>query len=268
MSYRQPTNKGRLFIVLILIFVVAVVAILPLRLQTQTWALGLAGRIFAETDKIEDALGNPLTYFRSKAKLEEENESLKARLMRYELIANENQLLKAENELFQKMLDRKTGSPQKIASVLTGPPNASYNTLIIDLGRDAGVEVGNYVFSSDGILLGTVNSLTSYTSRVSLYSSAGRKTRVVIDGLHVAEAVGRGGLNLEITLPRDLDIKTGALVTLSSPGVSLLGAVEHVEKNPRESFQKILIRSAYSFSSHEFVLISDKIDGLEVESVI
>ncbi len=197
------------------------------------------------------------SFFSSKKSLTLENEELKrqiesktAELLNYHLLLDENNALK-------EILGRKKEEvPLVLASILSKPNQSPYDTLIIDLGDNKGIKVGSMVFASANIPIGRVAAVYSYTSKVVLFSSPGQRTEVVTPVNDIfTEAVGRGGGNFEIQLPRDVSLEKGTEVTLPGINSYVLGIVEDVASESRDSFQKILIVSPVNIQELKFVQV-------------
>jgi hypothetical protein len=124
------------------------------------------------------------------------------------------------------------------------------------VGEKDGVTIGSHVFAESVLPLGTISEVYPASSKVVLYSSNGEKNFVIVSGKNIqAELIGRGGQNFEMTFPRDVEIPQGTLVTL--PGLSTypLAVVEKVIFDPRDPFQKVLLRSPVNIQQLEWVQI-------------
>jgi len=139
---------------------------------------------------------------------------------------------------------------------LTKPDQSIYGTLIVDAGINQGIKVGSTVFALGNIPIGRVAEVNANSSKIILFSNPGEKTEVVIPGKDVfMQVIGRGGGNFEMALPRDFVLEKGAEAHL--PGITpyLLGYVEPIISDPRDSFQKALLVSPVSVQELEFVQI-------------
>src|SRR3989304_2204585 len=91
-----------------------------------------------------------------------------------------------------------------VARVISKPPRSFYDTLVVDAGSKEGIQVGEKVLYGDNIMIGEIAEVFEKTSKVRLFSSSGEVIDVTIGKRAVpALAVGIGGGNFEIQIPRD-----------------------------------------------------------------
>jgi len=202
-----------------------------------------------------EKFSNTSSFLYSKKSLLVENEDLKSqvnelsnRVLNYNSILDENLKLK-------EILGRKDTTPvMTLASILSKPNQSLYDTLIVDAGTNQGIVVGQRVFAKGNVPIGKVDTVYPKSSKVILYSNPGEKTEVVISGKDIfMQLVGRGGGNFEMTLPRDLTLEKGTEAVL--PGIIpyVLGTVETIISDPRDSFQKALLVSPVNIQEIKFV---------------
>ncbi|MCE9549135.1 rod shape-determining protein MreC [Candidatus Nomurabacteria bacterium] len=197
-----------------------------------------------------------LSYFlSSKRALFIENEQLKIQINSSAAdVANYNSVVEENLELKEVLNRKKDTIDMVLANILAKPSQSLYDTLLVDVGSDNGVMEGNMVFAFGNIPVGKVSIVHGNSANVVLFSSSGEKTDAIISGRNIfIEAVGRGGSNFEIILPRDVILEKGNQIVL--PGVSnyLLGVVEGVISDPRDSFQKVLFTSPVNIQELKFV---------------
>src|ERR1700733_2083639 len=173
-SFLQKNNAGRRRnrstsrTVIMLVAVVIVCSALFFLAQ------GPLSNAFAPLWRLEKASGNSIAtlggYFKSKAVLADENAQLKSEL------ANDEDVilsLEAASSSYAQLLSTFGRSPLTgiPATVLVRPPETPYDDLIIDAGSNNGIAVGAVVSLPSGIAIGDIASVSTETSRVSLYSS-------------------------------------------------------------------------------------------------
>ncbi|KKQ03178.1 MAG: hypothetical protein US12_C0019G0006 [Parcubacteria group bacterium GW2011_GWA2_36_24] len=209
-------------------------------------------------------LGNVSSYFAFKNSLYLENENLKSKLNESEAqMSNYNSVL-AENINLKEILGRKDEKVVMILSAILSKPNRSpYDTLIIDVGIKQGIEIGDLVFAFGNIPIGQVEASYVNSSKVILFSDSKKKTQVVVGDKNLPagrqgifmEIMGRGGGNFEMILPRDFTLIKGDQVVL--PGITpyVLGIVETIISDPRDSFVKALLTSPVNIQELKFVEI-------------
>ena len=150
-----------------------------------------------------------------------------------------------------------------MASILSKPNQSPYDTLIIDVGTNEGVTVGQRVFAEGNVPIGKIGEVYTNSAKVILFSNPGEKTEAVIGGNSTSgesgnvsmQLVGRGGGNFEMVLPRDFVLAVGTEIDL--PGVTpyILGTVQTILSDPRDAFQKALIVSPINIQQQKFMEI-------------
>ncbi|MDQ3245058.1 MAG: hypothetical protein M3P22_01805, partial [bacterium] len=160
------------------------------------------------TNTIGGKIYNMQSFLESKNILLKENETLRNKLNENEAnMANYNSIL-AENTKLKEDWGRKKENTNMIVATILSKPNISlYDTLIIDIGENNNIKIGNNVFAFGSVPIGRVREVYKNSSKVVLFSTGGEKTQVVLSGQDIfLELVGRGGGNFEMIIPRDLEI--------------------------------------------------------------
>ena len=180
----------------------------------------------------------------SKKNLLISNKQLKKDLGEAEMmLVDRNNLLKENIEL-KEILNRVGYKDLIVASVLVKPNISIYDSLIIDVGENLNIEIGDRVFAFGNIIIGEIEKVDSKTASVKLYSSTQEQTNVSVGLYNIpAVAVGRGGGDFEIKLPKELDIEEGDPVVVPSINSAVVGIVESVNTSPTDSFQTLLVKS-------------------------
>jgi hypothetical protein len=157
----------------------------------------------------------------------------------------------------QIILGRKNEQVDMILGVVLAKPNQSiYDTLLIDIGINHGVKVGDKVFASGNIPIGTIREVYPSSAKVVLFSNSGEVTSVIVSGKNVSmELVGRGGGNFEMTMPRDFTLLKGDQVVLPSINNHVVAIVETIISDSRDAFQKAILVSPVNFQQLKFVQV-------------
>jgi len=147
-------------------------------------------------------------------------------------------LLKKDNIRLREILNLQESSNSDTisAAVISRKVGSWWRQIILNKGSKDGVEVGSIVIGPGG-LLGRVNSISLFTSSVTLLTSPESKVGVWVDriqmnGLLVGSAVDNPTL---ILYSKDADIKVGDFVS-SSPASTLLppnipiGVIQSIEE--------------------------------------
>lgn len=208
-------------------------------------------------NNISNKLSNAGSYFYSKNSLFLENQDLKLKLTEQEArISNYNSILD-ENLKIKEAFGRKNGKANMIlANILSKPNKSIYDTLIIDLGGKNGMLPGQKVFAFGNVPIGRIAEVYANSAKILLFSSPGETTEVIISGRDsFMQLIGRGGGNFEMILPRDFVVEVGVEVVL--PGITpyVVGKVQTIISDPRDSFQKALLASPVNIQELKFVEI-------------
>ncbi len=218
------------------------------------------------------------SYFYFKNSLYKENVDLKSKLDVDRADRANYDSVVAENNDLKNILGRKNEKvPMTLAAILSKPNQSLYDTLVVDAGTIEGIKVGDIVFAGGNVPVGRIAEVYKNSSKVILFSNSGEKTQVVItpslnsppkgetnsnspsplgrvrEGSIFMELVGRGGGNFEMILPRDFVVQKGDQVIL--PGITpyVVGIVQTIISDPRDSFQKALLTAPVNIQELKFV---------------
>jgi cell shape-determining protein MreC len=168
--------------------------------------------------------------------------------------ANYNSIV-AENASLKEILGRKNESvSMTLAAILAKPSQSPYDTIIVDVGVEQGIKVGDKVFALGNVPIGYVAEAYPNTSKVILYSNSGEKTFAIVKEVSM-EIVGRGGGNFEMILPRDFTLAKEDQAVLPGIVPYVVGTVETIISDPRDSFIKALLVSPVNIQEIKFVQI-------------
>lgn len=172
------------------------------------------------------------------------------------------EIIKKENDDLKNILGRKKEDQKLILSVILSKPFLSaYDTLLIGSGSQSGINVGDKVLADGNVFIGYISEVYDDTSKVILYSSPGEKVKVLISDNNIEkEAVGLGGGNFKVEVPREIDVKEGDPIIIPSVSLNIFGIVEKVEFKESNSFQNILFKNSTNISELKWVevLLSNK----------
>ena len=171
--------------------------------------------------------GIVLSHFNSKQKLIEENEILSNELENMRVSVLRSIAIEKENNLLKGELGRNPTRDMILSYVLPGPASSPYDTFVLDVGEDHGIEKGSEIHAEGGTIVGFIEGVYSHTSLAKLYSSPGMEIDIeILSHNIIARATGRGGGDFEIKLPKNVEIKNGTLIV--KPGIerTVIGIVE------------------------------------------
>lgn len=205
-------------------------------------------------NNIGEGLGSSGAFFKSKRALNIRNEELLNQVAEYEAeMANYNTLL-LENSELKKTLERSGSNDFILGSILSKAHKSAYDTLVIDIGIEDGINIGDEVFALGDIPIGRIDQIYTKTSKVVLYSTPAEKKEVVVGDKNIyLEAIGRGGGNFEMNIPRDMVLTPGTEVVLPGIFPYTLAKVETIISDPRDSFVKALLVSPVNIQELKFV---------------
>lgn len=194
--------------------------------------------------------------FTSKKELIGQNEILKNRLAENEIRLMQASLLERENNALKEIFLRSVGDNNLIGTILSKPNHSPYGTLIIDVGSDDGVKIDDLVFALGNVVIGEIESVDKNSSKVILYSSPGYISQVTLENTgRYFNARGRGAGDFEIQFPRELDVEVGQIFLYPSINNYLVGVVESVLFDPRDSYKRVLFRSAANVQELKWVQV-------------
>ena len=252
---KRNARKRNIITVVVLIFLILILATGPAR-----------NTLFFISDpiwKLENSIMNSslFEYFKSKQGLIDEKTALEQKLFLDGNLMSLNTTLQAENDSLKDLLGRKdTKQKTVLASVLVKPPQIPYDSLVVDIGEDYGLKVGDKVMASANVYIGEVSEVLPHSAKITLYSTPGKKLSVVLGASSVtAEAVGMGGGNFNVSLPREVEVKEGDVIVIPSITTNVFGIVEKVNFKDKDSFQTVLFKSPVNVSELNFVeVVLDK----------
>jgi cell shape-determining protein MreC len=203
-----------------------------------------------------NVLGQFRTYFRSKSSLKKENDDLREEIRAVYVVEAKGAVLEAENRELRAALGRPIHKEYILGDILSRPDATFYDTFVINVGRREGVVVGKLVLDREGLAVGYIERVDGYSSVVRLYSTPDEKLNVLVTTKDIpAIAIGRGGGNFAIELPRDLEVSVGSPITIPGAEHVVLGVVEYVELDQTNSLQTILFRQPINIYTQKWILI-------------
>jgi cell shape-determining protein MreC len=246
---KKQNTKKNLFILVFLLLIILVLSVKPVRnslffISSPIW-------------KLQNSISNSnfFQYFKFKSSLINEKIFLEQQLFLAGEAISLNGILQEENNLLKSLLERQdTNLNTTLAVVLAKPPQTIYDLLIIDIGGNKGVRVGDKVMANGHVYIGEIEEVFPSSAKVRLYSSPGQKLSVALGQNAISvEAVGLGGGNFHILLPKEIEVREGDGITIPAINSNVFGIVEKVNNNDQDSLQKILFKSPVNISELRFV---------------
>jgi cell shape-determining protein MreC len=211
--------------------------------------------------KVENSISNGLDSIgyvvHTKSSIYNENENLLKENGDLKISMTDYNILKNENIKLKELLGRVPASKDLVLSnILTKPSYSPYDSIIVDIGSDSGILVGDKVYSDTLVPIGKIKVVYKDTSLVTLYSSPKEVTRAVIDGSNTSvELIGRGGGNFEMTIPLELLFTKGAFVFLPNFQSEIIAVTEEIISTPSDPVKKILLSSPVNIQGLKWVFV-------------
>ena len=159
-------------------------------------------------------------------------------------IDNLEELLRQERQKVQKLSGLRERLPMEganlVLAVVSMEPEGMKNELIIDRGRDDGLDIGQFVLG-DNSIVGTISDVSSRTARVRLFTDLASKIPVKVGVSNIERIMQGNGNNSATVRMIKQKVKTGDKVfARKKPGFldtpMIIGKVAQCEKSKRESF--------------------------------
>lgn len=194
----------------------------------------------------------------------EDNDLIKLQQTNINLLA-QLKIAQQENEILKKMLEFKNKSALKLitAAVVGRNFDLTDQTVIINVGIEQGVNIGDVALSGEGILIGKIIQTEKNTSIIRLLNDNQSKIAVTILNNDKSLGIIQGGYGLSIKMlfiPRNEIIKVGDVVVTSGlekniPKGLVIGVVEAVENEANQPFQQAIITPAQNLGKITFVSV-------------
>ncbi len=253
-NFEDRRRQSRKRNILVIIFLILILIILSTTIAKKTLFF-IAEPVWAIENIFVGGFSNVFAHFESKQALINEKRDMQKQIFEAGTLSALNKVLQTENDTLKDLLGRKEIKHKTVlAAILVKPPQNLFDILTIDIGADHGLKVGDKVIADANVYVGEVSEVYPSTAKVLLYSSPGNKRQVVIGTNSVsAEAVGRGGGNFSVALPREIEVKEGDVVVIPSITANVFGIVEKVSSEDKDSFQTVLFKSPINISELNFV---------------
>ena len=214
-------------------------------------------------NKSTSSASNFLSTIAKISQLAKENKALKKE--NEQLLSEKTQSIEIEkeNEILREQLDFQKRASFKLlpAEVIAKEPTNIQESIIVNIGKDKGVEKGMPVISS-GMLVGKVSEVNFTSSHILLITNPNSIINVMLQESR-ANGLAKGelgyGLVME-SIPQDVKVNISDLVVTSGLGGNfpkglLIGKVSEIISKQSEIFQSATLRPVLDFSKLELVFI-------------
>ncbi|MEI6304867.1 MAG: rod shape-determining protein MreC [Candidatus Taylorbacteria bacterium] len=259
MTYIQNhnDNRGRSYRKSGYIVFILIVIIIAFRIFMPNVTSGFFTAIARPFWRIEFSINNG--QLRSNEQLLNDNQELLRKLEIRDVELKSTALLVDENEELKSLLGRASSTKNILAAVLQRPPIAVYDELVIDIGADMGLSDGDIVYAAHNVPIGKIVDISAHTSKVLLFSSPGQSYNVFIGKSNIAAtAIGRGGGQYSVELPRSADVSQGDHVSIPSMRGNLYGIVGSIIADPSATFETVLFSAPINIYQLKWVYVEKK----------
>jgi len=213
--------------------------------------------------------------FVSHARLREENEELRARMIVLEAQVQKMVALGAEVSRLRDLLNASAVVDESVvvSEIISVNPDPYVHEVIINKGYEAGTYVGQPVLGAQG-LVGQVVDVSRHSSRVLLISDSSHAVPVQVNrnGMRaIVFGVGSHGELELVNVAETADIKVGDLLVTSGLGGRFpvgypVGTVTSMEREPGQPFLRIRVKPAAELDRIRHVLLVFKREPLPMLS--
>lgn len=193
-------------------------------------------------------------YFASHSSLVRENqelrEELRSRIDRDALVSS----LDDELALLKSALQTSENSEGRTVPVRSSLRSSPFGTFLIGAGSAEGVQIGDRVHTLQGLLLGTVVSVSNDTASVKMLFSAESEQEVVTNDI-AFRAFGRGAGRARAEVNRDARISEGDVVYAPEISEAPAGVVGKVETDVSSALKVVHIHLPVELTTLRYVYV-------------
>jgi cell shape-determining protein MreC len=196
-------------------------------------------------------------FFKNKSLINEENKKIKEENFYLKTLMINYDILEKENIELKELLGRlPVNNNFVLGNILTKPNQSPYDTLIVDIGMEQGINQENKVYAYGTLPIGYISKAYEKNSLISLYSNPGQKTEGFINDTNISvELIGRGGGNFEMIIPMELIIENKTAIYLPGPKSEIIAIVEEIISSPSDPYKKVILRSPVNVQNLKWVQV-------------
>ena len=218
--------------------------------------------IQSAANRVSTGVSNQISSLTSLGKITQENARLESEVQDLKRQLASMREIRRENDLLRNQLNFNSRQSLDLAParVVGYSPDNVREYLTIDLGAKSGARVGMAIVSN-GALVGVIDSVADYSSRVFLLSDVDFRIRAIgqdnrANGI-VAGQIG-SGYRMDKIVQGEVIKKGESVITAGSglvPKGLLIGTVDSVESSDNAVFQEANIRPSTDLSRLEIVFV-------------
>ena len=256
---KQKTSNKKLKIrMLLCAFFIILLLIIPVtRRAIKYVAITLTTPIVYISHSMDNNVYSFFQTLRFKSSLVAENVQLSQQIQNLNAQYADYGELQKENQDLKSVMDRSSGMDFILSIIISKPPTSLYDTLLIDGGDAVGMQIGQSVYANGDVPIGTIAQVFPKSAPVELYSSPSEKIDARIDPLHIDVTLfGHGGGDLLVSVPHDLVVPENAIVVSKEINPHVLGKLEKIISDPRDSSQTLIFSSPVNINDLDFVEVA------------
>ena len=172
-----------------------------------------------------------------------ENESLKRQIADNKAEMAIVESVNSENLESRNLLQISSSTLQSssiVVPIIRRAPSGLYDQFIIDAGKDKGISTTSLVYASGNIPIGRVTDVFRQTSKVILFYSPDQRHDVLLANRIPAVAIGLGGGQYEVSVPRGLNVAVGDFVYSANLNAKPMGKIVYIDSDSSLAFEKVL----------------------------
>lgn len=206
--------------------------------------------LFSKTIRATSSITTKADLIRENNKLQLENNQLRSDSVDLELLKTDNTDLRTQMNYITNPSQYITGQ------IITRPHQDFFDAIMIDIGAESGITIGQQVAVGDSIIIGHVVSVFPYSARIDLYvgQSFTSEVRLKKSGINLP-AQGSGNGNISLRVPRDIVVTDGDIITLPQYPNRALGIIKSITFDPRDPYQTVIARSPVNINELKFVQV-------------
>lgn len=203
-----------------------------------------------------------IDFLTSVRNVRKENMELKIKLSEIEAGLTELEEIKYENQILREELGFNERRDLNLEpAFIIGFDATNYSqSIIINKGKEEGIELNDPVIASQGILVGQVTEVYDRTAKVLLVIDSRSSIPAIVQDDRASGVVkGQHGIGLVMeTISQDEEIKIGERVITSGiegefPKGLLIGEISNIKKVSNELFQEAELKTLINYSELEMV---------------
>ena len=277
---RKPRSFGDMGVRLI-ILVLAALLLLAMQVSGNLRPLtGLATQITSPAQLsatgVTEGVSNAWASLLSLRTIQQEAASLGVRNLQLQAEINTLKEVEKENEQLRGLLDFAQTRPrlelrgaQIVARTIGQESTNFFDSILIDLGREHGIQVGMPVVTAEG-LVGRISQVNDATSTVLLLNDPASSASALL-GTSRLNGVVRGSTSGDLIMdfiPQGPTFSEGEVVLTSGlggrfPKGIVIGTIKSIETQANAVFQKAVVDPSVDFGSLELVLVITNFDPNE-----